>query len=45
MKKVLDADTGEKEEQRTAYEVSVRLIRRKRKRQKMSVEHIGKGAM
>ena len=38
--KVLDAATGERE-QRTAYEVSVRLIRRKR--QKMSVEHIGKG--
>ena len=39
--KVLDAATGERE-QRTAYEVSVRLIRRKEEA-KMSVEHIGKG--
>lgn len=39
--KVLDAATGERE-QRTAYEVSVRLIRRKEEAE-MSVEHIGKG--
>lgn len=39
--KVLDTATGERE-QRTAYEVSVRLIRRKEEAEK-SVEHIGKG--
>lgn len=39
--KVLDTATGERE-QRTAYEVSVRLIRRKEEAE-MSVEHIGKG--
>lgn len=38
---MLDAATGERE-QRTAYEVSVRLIRRKEEAE-MSVEHIGKG--
>ena len=39
--KVLDADTGERE-QRTAYEVSVRLIRRKEEAEN-ECEHIGKG--
>lgn len=39
--KVLDTATGERE-QRTAYEVSVRLIRRKEEAEN-SVEHIGKG--
>lgn len=39
--KVLDAATGERE-QRTAYEVSVRLIRRKEEAEN-EVEHIGKG--
>lgn len=40
--KVLDTATGERE-QRTAYEVSVRLIRRKEEAENESVEHIGKG--
>lgn len=39
--KVLDAATGERE-QRTAYEVSVRLIRRKEEAEN---EHIGKGSV
>ena len=42
IEKVLDADTGERE-QRTAYEVSVRLIRRKEEAERSGKNSAGTG--